>query len=76
MANTVAWDGTAFIAEQDLSTARGGGGGPKAALNSITSGIMVSGKTDPGTSNATEEWAVAEATTEVGGTGVTSGAGY
>ena len=76
VADTLSWDGTNFSGEGDLSTARGGGGGPKAALNSATSGIMVSGKTDPGTSNATEEWAVAEATTEIGGTGISSGSGY
>ena len=57
VANTAAWDGSAWTEVNDLSTARGGGGGPKAALNTSKNGIMVSGTTTPGSASAaTEEW--------------------
>ena len=63
--NTVSWDGTAFTEENDLSTARGGGGGPKANLNTSSSALMVSGKTDPGSSAATEEWSFPPSTSTI-----------
>ena len=57
VANTVSWDGTAFTEENDLATARGGGGGGKAGLNTNQNAIMVGGFESGGTYYANvEDW--------------------
>ena len=65
VANTFSWDGTTFTEENDLSTARGVGGGPKANLNTSSSALMVAGTTGPSGSAATEEWSFPPSTSTI-----------
>jgi len=64
VANTVAWDGTAWTEVNDISEARYSGGGGKAGADPSQVAIIAGGYTGTGHSANTEEWSFPPVTQE------------